>query len=534
MSVYLCLPQRYMSTHYRWLRMMIALAVTEMEIVRGRPATGFPVLMVLDEFAGLKRMEVIEHAVAQIAGYGAKLFFVLQSLEQLKAAYKDNWETFLSNSGLKIFFSLDDHFSREYVSKLVGDTEVIREVRSASDSVSESESYSHTIGTSTSRGTSISEGTNRSTSDSVSRGVNSSISTSKGRSWSHSWNPTGMFGFGHENDQYSRGSNSSKSRSEGASRGWSHSETRGTSHSKSESYGSGTTETFGETHGVSQSRTTGASETVHRRPLVSPDEIGHLFARVNDVDEAVYPGLALIVISGERTIALRRVNYFEDCYFAKRFAPHPDFPAAPCWKELGVSLFGLQPYTDFLIAAGVERKVNAWLVDVGQIVSRGDPVVSLRVQGTPVHIRSPYTGMITDVPKNPEAGGATWFFKLRYSGDQESADYPFQELADFTRALAVQIGTQMSKALRSAWVMAGIEILLLIGLIGTEKWTLLGPMGLIAFYGARKAAEFGKYKQIVRKCPHALLRNTLPFDDTAWKISEELLPSGNLALPKAM
>ena len=92
----------------------------------------------------------------------------------------------------------------------------------------------------------------------------------------------------------------------------------------------------------------------------------------------------------------------------------------------------------------------------------------------------------------------------------------------------------MSKALRSAWVMAGIEILLLIGLIGTEKWTLLGPMGLIAFYGARKAAEFGKYKQIVRKCPHALLRNTLPFDDTAWKISEELLPSGNLALPKAM
>ena len=99
LSVYLCLPQRYMSTHYRWLRMMIALTVTEMEKVRGRPATGYPVLMVLDEFAGLKRMEVIENAVAQIAGYGVKLFFVLQSLEQLKAVYKDNWETFLANSG---------------------------------------------------------------------------------------------------------------------------------------------------------------------------------------------------------------------------------------------------------------------------------------------------------------------------------------------------------------------------------------------------------------------------------------------------
>ncbi len=29
-ALYLCLPQRYMSTHYRWLRMMIALTVTEM------------------------------------------------------------------------------------------------------------------------------------------------------------------------------------------------------------------------------------------------------------------------------------------------------------------------------------------------------------------------------------------------------------------------------------------------------------------------------------------------------------------------
>ncbi len=134
LSVYLCLPQRYMSTHYRWLRMMIALTVTEMEKVRGRPATGHPVLMVLDEFAGLKRMEVIENAVAQIAGYGVKLFFVLQSLEQLKAVYKDNWETFLANSGLKVFFNLEDNFSRDYVSKLIGETEVMREVRSESES----------------------------------------------------------------------------------------------------------------------------------------------------------------------------------------------------------------------------------------------------------------------------------------------------------------------------------------------------------------------------------------------------------------
>ena len=49
LSLYLCLPQRYMNTHYRWLRMMIALTVTEMEKVRGRPATGHPILLLLDD-----------------------------------------------------------------------------------------------------------------------------------------------------------------------------------------------------------------------------------------------------------------------------------------------------------------------------------------------------------------------------------------------------------------------------------------------------------------------------------------------------
>ena len=76
--------------------------------------------MVLDEFAGLKRMTSIENAVAQIAGFGVKLFFVLQSLEQLKHTYKDSWETFLANAGLKIFFSNEDNFTKDYVSKLAG------------------------------------------------------------------------------------------------------------------------------------------------------------------------------------------------------------------------------------------------------------------------------------------------------------------------------------------------------------------------------------------------------------------------------
>src|SRR5713101_3145404 len=258
LSVYLCLPQRYMSTHYRWLRMMIALTVTEMEKVRGQPVTGHPVLMVLDEFAGLKRMEVIESAVAQIAGFGVKMFFVLQSLEQLKAVYKDNWETFLANSGLKVFFNLEDHFSRDYVSKLIGETEVVREVRSASESSSESESLSR----STARSQSESRGRSASTGTSENEGTNSSVST--GKSWGANWGESrsqnysyaqGWIFRNYDNQRIGDSRSQSTGRSITQNKGESHGVSHGTSRSRTDgtsvTAGTSTSETDGTTHGTS-------------------------------------------------------------------------------------------------------------------------------------------------------------------------------------------------------------------------------------------------------------------------------------------
>ena len=509
--------------------------------MRGRPATGFPVLMVLDEFAGLKRMEVIEHAVAQIAGYGVKLFFVLQSLEQLKAVYKDNWETFLSNSGLRIFFSLDDHFSREYVSKLVGETEVIREVRSASESESESESVSHSTGSSVTRGRSVSEGTNRSGSDSESTGTNSSISRTKGRSFGSSWSPAGLFGLGEKNKQYNRGRNRSTSHTEGTSRGWSHSDTEGSSRGTSDSYGSSTSETEGTTHGTSRSRTMGSSETIQKRALVTPDEIGHLFARISDFDRIGYPGLALVMISGERAIALRRVNYFEDYEFARRFEPHPDYPALPDWKDLSVSILGLAPYTDFLVAAGAKREVRGRVVDVGQIVSGGEPVVSLQVQDSIVNIRSPYAGMITKVGGKDSKGEVTLFFSLRYLETPEPEIYPFTELLSFVRQLTERVRSQAAGATRSIWIIGAVGVLSVIALIATQYLGLLAFIGIMGVLIARKAVEIGRCNRILAACPQRLLdgpgagNSQDPLGFRAWKLLEELpaLEAAQAALPPA-
>lgn len=401
LTLYLCLPQGYMGTHYRWLRMIISLIVKEMESVRGQPATGHPVLMLLDEFAGLKRMEIIENAVAQLAGFGVKMFFVLQTLEQLKAVYKDNWETFLANAGLKLFFSLEDHFSREYVSKLIGETEIMREVHSAGDSSSESESASESksqsrsesIGDSASHGHSVSEGTNRSSSRSESHGTNRSSSSGQSISSSASWFPTSLLKLAGSS---SISQTSSQSSSVGRSESWSRSESRGTSHGTSDSMttgrshtaGTSDSETSGATHGTSQGRTSGTSETVHRRPLISPDEIGQVFARIDDRNRAAYPGLGLALIAGQSPVAFRRVNYYEDLQFIGYFQSHPDHAfSAPRRHEISSS--GLEPYRSHIQSL-------SWT----PAVFRGDVVLAGEViaYAHSIPVRAPRAGRIVDLP----------------------------------------------------------------------------------------------------------------------------------------
>jgi type IV secretory pathway TraG/TraD family ATPase VirD4 len=446
LSLYLCLPQRYMSTHYRWLRMMIALTVTEMEKVRGRPATGHPILMMLDEFAGLKKMEVLENAVAQLAGFGVKMFFVLQSLEQLKGTYKDNWETFLANSGLKVFFNLEDNFSRDYVSRLIGETEVVREVRSSNESVSESEStsrgtsrsQSESRGRSSSSGTSESEGTNSSTSTGKSWGVNSS----ENRSQNYSYAQGAIF---RRYDKEKIGD--SRSQSQGKSRGWTEGESHGASHGTSrsqnegtsETLGTGTSETEGDTRGSSQSRTSGASETIQKRALVTPDEIGLVFSRIDDRAHTAYPGLALVVISGARPVALRRVNYYEDFQFMGLFDPHPDHPfTGP--KELTVEgrMLGLS-LADFGLRLG------GWSITTGQIAAAGDEGAAVVTASgrAAAHIRVPHGGMVnavegtggSDLPQGP-------LFSLLYYDDGVQPGDPFAEVRAFCQQVKANLAAE--------------------------------------------------------------------------------------------
>ena len=124
LTLYLVLPQRYMSTHARWLRMIISLMIARMETVTTPPRTGAPVLAVLDEFNVLGHLKPIETSAGYMAGFNLKLFIVLQDLSQLKRHYKDTWETFLGNAGTMMAFGNTDTTTLEYLSKRLGQTSV--------------------------------------------------------------------------------------------------------------------------------------------------------------------------------------------------------------------------------------------------------------------------------------------------------------------------------------------------------------------------------------------------------------------------
>ena len=121
-TLYLCLPATRMGTHARWLRVIINLALVAFE--RTKTKQDIPALVLLDEFAVLGHMKSIETAAGLMAGFGVKLWVVLQDITQVKRLYKESWETFVGNAGVTTFWSNSDKSTLDYVSDKLGQTGV--------------------------------------------------------------------------------------------------------------------------------------------------------------------------------------------------------------------------------------------------------------------------------------------------------------------------------------------------------------------------------------------------------------------------
>ncbi len=117
-TVFLCLPAGRMLSHANWLRTIIDLAMYQFE--DDITETKIPLLMVLDEFPVLGYMRTIEAAAGQIAGFGVKLWTIVQDITQLQRLYRDTWETFVANSGVVTAFANTDGSTLKYLSEALG------------------------------------------------------------------------------------------------------------------------------------------------------------------------------------------------------------------------------------------------------------------------------------------------------------------------------------------------------------------------------------------------------------------------------
>ena len=77
------------------------------------------VLMMLDEFPALGRLDFFESALAFMAGYGIKAFLIAQSLNQIERAYGAN-NSILDNCHVRVSFATNDERTAKRVSDALG------------------------------------------------------------------------------------------------------------------------------------------------------------------------------------------------------------------------------------------------------------------------------------------------------------------------------------------------------------------------------------------------------------------------------
>lgn len=79
------------------------------------------VLLMLDEFPALGRLDFFESALAFMAGYGLKAFLIAQSLNQIERAYGQN-NAILDNCHVRVAFATNDERTAKRVSEALGTT----------------------------------------------------------------------------------------------------------------------------------------------------------------------------------------------------------------------------------------------------------------------------------------------------------------------------------------------------------------------------------------------------------------------------
>jgi type IV secretion system protein VirD4 len=120
MTVYVILPSKYLETHSIWLRLVVSEAIRASLTAGGRR-----IVLMLDEFAALGHLPMIERNFAVTRDYRVQLWPVLQDLPQIKRFYPESWETMLGMAGAVHTFRAANRTTADYFSQQTGSTTVV-------------------------------------------------------------------------------------------------------------------------------------------------------------------------------------------------------------------------------------------------------------------------------------------------------------------------------------------------------------------------------------------------------------------------
>lgn len=139
-SLYLVVPPSDKDRLRPLIRLMINQIVRglteKMEFKEGRSVAGYKhrLLLLLDEFPSLGKLNVFEESLAFIAGYGLKAYLIIQDISQLWTAYGKD-ESIFSNCHVRVAYAPNKIETAELLSKMAGTATVVKRSHSFSGSL---------------------------------------------------------------------------------------------------------------------------------------------------------------------------------------------------------------------------------------------------------------------------------------------------------------------------------------------------------------------------------------------------------------
>ncbi|MFC3249667.1 type IV secretory system conjugative DNA transfer family protein [Chromobacterium piscinae] len=113
--------------------MVVRRNASEMEAEGGRMKGTFKhrLLMLIDEFPAMRKMDVIQDGLAYVAGYGIKMMLICQDLKQLTEHY-GQYETVVAGCHVRIAYAPSDEMTAKRLEEMSGITTITEQQQSSS------------------------------------------------------------------------------------------------------------------------------------------------------------------------------------------------------------------------------------------------------------------------------------------------------------------------------------------------------------------------------------------------------------------